>query len=113
MTGIVYYRTAERPDIQLWLTDRTGTLIDFSSGYTFAFKVGTPGTAALFTKTTGITGAAGSGTETSGTPNVTIQFTAGELDSLAKRKTSWQLRATVGSIDRVFQGSFEVKDVIT
>jgi hypothetical protein len=109
--GIVYYRTAERPDIKLWLLDDDGTLINLS-GYTFSFKLGRPGSAATFTKTTGITGAAGSGTETSGTPNATIQFAAAELDVLTKGTFTWQLRATSGGVDRVFQGSFQVRDVI-
>lgn len=108
-----YYRTAERPDIRLWLLDDAGALVDFSTGYTFAFKLGQPGSAATFTKTTGITGAAGSGTETSGTPNVTLTFTAAELDALTAGVTTWQLRATSGGLDRVYQGQFSLHDVIT
>lgn len=106
-----YYRTAERPDLRLWLLDDDGALIDFSS-HTFAFKLGNPGSAAAFTKTTGITGAAGSGTETSGTPNVTLTFTAAELDGLTVGTTTWQLRATSGGLDRVYQGQFSLHDVI-
>lgn len=111
---IAYYRTAERPAIKLWLLDDDGALVDFSTGYTFEFKLGAPGAAAAFTKTTGIVGAAGSGTEDSGTPNVTVTFTAGEIDALAVGATMWQIRATAsGSLDRVYQGSFTVHDVIT
>jgi hypothetical protein len=108
-----YYRTAERPDIRLWLLDDDGALVDFASGYTFTFKLGSPGSAASFTKTTGITGAAGAGTETSGTPNVTLTFTAAELDGLTAGTTTWQLRATTGGLDRVYQGQFALHDVIT
>ncbi len=108
-----YYRTAERPDLRLWLLDDDGALINFASGYTFAFKLGQPGSAATFTKTTGITGAAGSGTETSGTPNVTLTFTAAELDGLTAGATTWQLRATTSGLDRVYQGQFALHDVIT
>ena len=111
--GLVYYRTAERPDIKLWLLGDDGALIDFSSGYTFAFKLGDPGSAAALTKSTGITGAAGSGSESSGTPNITIAFTTGELDSLTAKPYAWQLRATTGGLDRIYQGSFTLKDVIT
>lgn len=107
-----YFRTAERPDIRLWLLDDAGALVDLT-GYTFAFKLGQPGSAATFTKTTGITGAAGSGTETSGTPNVTLTFTAAELDGLTAGVTTWQLRATSGGLDRVYQGQFSLHDVIT
>lgn len=112
-SNLSYYRTAERPDIKLWLQDESGALIDLSSGFTFAFKIGAPGSAATFTKTTGITGAAGSGTETSGTPNVTITFTAGELDSLTQGTYTWQLRATTSSLDRIWQGDITILDVIT
>jgi len=113
MSAITYYRTAERPDIRLWLLDDNGNLVDLSTGYTFTFKLGSPGSAATFTKTTGITGAAGAGAEPSGTPNVVITFSAGELDALTPGPTSWQLRATTGSLDRIYQGTFTLKDVIT
>jgi hypothetical protein len=113
MGAITYHKTAERPDIKLWLLDDTGALIDFSSGYTFAFKLGKVGSAADFTKTTGITGAAGSGSSPDGTPNVTVSFTAGELDNLAAGPYGWQLRATSGGLDRIYSGAFVLKDVIT
>jgi len=112
-TTLHYYRTAERPDLKFWIQDDDGTLIDFSTGYTFAFKLGQPGSAATFTKTTGITGAAGSGTESSGTPNITISFTAAELDALVVGNTTWQIRATTTSLDRIWQGTFSLHDVIT
>jgi hypothetical protein len=61
-----------------------GSLVDYSSGYTFTGKlaaVSSPATV-IFTKTTGFTGAAGSGTETSGTPNLTVAWaTSGELNT--------------------------------
>lgn len=113
MTTITYRRTAERPDIQLWLEDEDGALIDFSTGFTFVFKIGLRGNAALFTKSTGITGAVGSGTEDTGTPNVTVAFTAGELDSVTAGKWLWQLRATSSSLDRIYDGPFTLLDVIT
>lgn len=110
---LTYYRTAERPDIQLWLQDYNGNLIDFSTGYTFTFKLGVRGATASFTKTTGITGAAGSGDEPDGTANVTLTFIAAELDNLDAGVYTWQLRATNNSLDRVYQGRFELRDVIT
>lgn len=108
------YRTAERPDLELWVrTRKDGPLVDFSAGYTFVFKLGSPGAAAVLTKTTGITGAAGAGTELDGVPNVTISFTADEL-VLAAGIYRWQLRATTaGTLDRVYGGWFEVLDIIT
>jgi hypothetical protein len=112
MSALLYHRTAERPDIRLWLQDDDGDLIDFSTGYTFAFKIGHVGRTADFTKTTGITGAAGSGGETAGAPNVTISFLSGELDDLERGSYVWQLRATTGGLDRVYQGRINLIDVI-
>lgn len=114
MSGnLTLYRTAERPDLQLWLLDDDGALIDFSAGYTFSWKIGTPGSTAAFTKTTGIVGATGSGVEPSGTPNVTLTFTAGELDAVTRGGYRWQLTATTSGLDRVFQGRIDITDVIT
>lgn len=110
---LTYYRTAEYPDILLWLQDDDGNLIDFSSGWTFTFKLGSRGSTATFTKTSNITGAAGSGVEPSGTPNVSLLFVAAELDAVAAGPYTWQLRATNGTRDRVFQGRFTLIDVIT
>lgn len=112
MSTLQYYRTALRPAISLWLLDDDGDLIDFSTGYTFAFKLGAFGETAVFTKTDGITGDAGSGTEDSGTPNVTITPTAGELDSIAPGYYVWQLRATTGALPRIYAGQFILDDVI-
>jgi hypothetical protein len=113
MAKLVYVRTAERPDLKMWIEDDDGALIDFSTSYTFAFKLGYLGAAAVFTKTTGITGAAGSGTAPTGTPNVTVAFTAAELDAVTAGNYKWQLRATTGGLDRVYQGDFVLRDVIT
>jgi hypothetical protein len=108
---ITYYRNAERPALQLWLLDDNRTLIDFSSGYTFAFKVGALGTVALLTKTANIVGAAGAGAEPTGTPNVVITWTTGELN-IVPGGYRWQLVATAGGLDRTFQGDFTILDVV-
>lgn len=114
MADLVIYRTAERPSLKFWWVDDDGvTLIDFSTGYTFVLKLGAPGQAATFTKSTGITGAAGSGSEPSGTPNLVVSFTAAELDGLTKGPTTLQIRATTGGLDRVMEHKVTVKDVIT
>lgn len=107
-----YYRGAERPDIKLWLLDDDGALIDFSSGYTFVFKLGVIGEPAVFTKTEGITGAAGSGTEGDGAPNVTVTFAADELDGVPPAYYVWQLKATSGGLDRFYVGQFLLDEVI-
>lgn len=102
--SIEIVRTAERPDWELWLTDSRGELIDLSSGYTFELKIGARGQAAVVTKTTGITGSAGSDTE----PNVLIEFTAGELDDLTSSSYVAQLTATTGGLDRIWQFTVKV-----
>jgi hypothetical protein len=112
MKVVRYHTTAERPSLGLWLIDDDGELIDFSSGYTFALKIGDRGSAALLAKTSGITGAAGSGVEPTGTPNVSVEWTAGELDITPGVYTG-QLTATVSGLDRVFEFRFEIIDVVT
>jgi hypothetical protein len=105
-----YHRNAERPAAKMWLFDDDGTLIDMS-GYTFSFKIGNPGVAALLTKTSNITGGAGEGIEPTGTPNITVTWAAGELD-IEPGIYTWQLKASDSSMDRVFAGSFAVLDDI-
>lgn len=109
---IAYLKGADRPALSLWLLDDTGALIDFSSGYTFSFKLGRPGQAAALTKTTGIVGAVGSGVEPTGVPNVVVTWAAGDLD-IAPMSYTWQLTCTTGGLARRFQGSFLVQDIVT
>lgn len=109
---IRYHTSAERPALEMWIQDDDGTLIDFSSGYTFELKIGATGSAALLTKTTGITGAVGSGTEPTGTPNVSVAWAAGELD-ITPGAYGLQLTATTGGLDRVFTTPIRITGVIT
>ena len=111
--SLTQYRTAEFPDLKLWVLDDDGTLIDFSTGWSFIWKLGRRGSAAAFTKTTNITGSTGSGTEPSGTPNVTLIFIAGELDSIDPGPYTWQLRATSSGRDRIVTDTILINDVIT
>lgn len=114
MTQKLSYRsTAERPAAELWLYDDDGSLIDFSGvGWTFVAKVGNVGSTALLTKSSGITGAAGAGSEPDGTPNVVITWSAGEL-AIAAGSYVLQLTATTGGLDRVFVFPFEILPVVT
>lgn len=110
-----YSRGAERPALQLWLFDDDNTLIDFSSGYTFVFKVGGRGTTVL-TKTSGIVGASGSGDApapglSGGVPNVTVTWSVGELD-IAPGGWTWELIATTSSLNRFFRGTLTIIDVL-
>lgn len=113
MNRIQYHQTAERPALELWLQDDDGTLIDFSTGYTFSLKVGIPGSTALLTKTSGIAGAAGAGTAPTGTPNVVVTWTAGELN-IATGSYAAQLTCTNSGADRVFDlPPFDILESIT
>ena len=74
--------------LQIWWTI-SGALVNFTSGYTFTLKLALESTPAtvIFTKTTGFTGAAGSGTAQDGTPNLTVAWaTTGELNDLTREK---------------------------
>lgn len=75
----------------------SNALVNFGAGYTFSLKVATisdPATT-LFTKTTGFTGSAGSGTESTGTPNLTVAFaTTGELNDLDPGRYFLEITAT-------------------
>jgi hypothetical protein len=73
---VEYIQGAELPDVAITWTDAETGLIDFSTGWTFSARIGTPGATALLTKTLGITGAAIA-------PNVMIAWAADELDALA------------------------------
>jgi hypothetical protein len=112
MARVTYVKTSERPALELWWFDDDGTLVDFSSGYTFSLKVGTRGTTALLTKTTNIAGAAGAGVEPTGTPNVVVTWAAGEL-AIAAGTYLAQLTATTGGLDRVIEFDLTITDVIT
>lgn len=109
---VSYYKSAERPSLRLWLLDDERDLIDFSSGYTFSLKIGAAGSTALLTKTSGITGAAGAGTAPTGTPNVTVEWTSGELNIAAGNHVG-QLTATTGGLDRVFTFPIQILDTVT
>ena len=97
-----YHTTSERPAITYWYRVNR-TLIDFSTGYTFTVVVTTlDGETTLITKTSGITGAAGSGTETDGTPNLTVTWGAGELAALTageSYKATLTPTLTAGALD--------------
>jgi hypothetical protein len=80
---------ADLPDLTVEWRDRLNNLVAFGSvAHTFSLKVGTPGQAAVMTKTTGITGA-----DTA--PNVTIAWAAAaELNTLTPGHYDAELTAT-------------------
>ncbi len=82
--------------LDVWWTI-SGDLIDYSSGYTFVGKLSAAATPAtiVFTKTTGFTGAVGSGTEYDGVPNLVVAWaTTGELNSVTPGRYLWEVVAT-------------------
>lgn len=110
MAAIRYYRTAERPDIELWLYASDGVTLPDLSSHTVEFKIGVPGETAIFTKAA--TGQAGSGTEPNGTPNVVVTIVAGDLDDVEPGQWAYQVRATSGGLDQYWQEDFELRDII-
>lgn len=79
-----YFIGDELEPLQIWW-EANGSLVDFSAAHTYEAKLAniTTPTTAVFTTTDGFTGAAGSGTEASGTPNLTKAWpTSGELNDV-------------------------------
>lgn len=106
MIGIGYVVGAELPDVGITWYATDGTVIDFASGWTFQVKIGVKGSAALLTKTAGIVGAATA-------PNITIVWTAGELDAIPSGVYTLQVRATSASKDRIFQDLIRITSAVT
>jgi hypothetical protein len=103
---IPYTKRHEDPPIGLTWEDADGDVIDFS-GHSFSLAIGTPGRDAEHTKTDGFTGAATA-------PNVTLTWSANELDDLDVGTHRGQLTATVGGEDRgPFPLTVEVYAAIT
>lgn len=92
---VEYVVGADLPSLSIEWRDDNGNLIDFSTGWSFAVKVGRPSDEVTeFTKTTGITGAAT-------VPNVIVQWsTVGELNSLTPGTYTCQIVATRQSDSR-------------
>lgn len=82
--------------LAIWWTI-SGELVDYTSGFTFVGKLtltATPATV-IFTKSTGFTGAAGSGSEHSGVPNLVVQWaTSGELNDVTPGRYYFEIVAT-------------------
>lgn len=92
-----YIQGAELGNMPVTWTDENGTLLDFSSGYTFTLKIGRRGETAIVTKTSGMTGAATD-------PNLTVAWaTTGELNLLTDPGTYvLQIEAKRSSDDRSY-----------
>jgi hypothetical protein len=105
--AVEYEIGEELDDLAVTWTDSSGAIRNFASGWTFEFKLGVLGSAAVLTKTTGITGAATA-------PNVTISFAPEEL-VVASNTYVGQLRARRGSDSKDLFTQFDmtVKAVVT
>jgi hypothetical protein len=93
--AVSYIKGAELPDVAITWNDQDTGLLDFSTGWTFTLKIGTPGQTAALTKSSGISGAATA-------PNVIIAWAPGELDPLAPGTYTVDVEArhTVSGKDR-------------
>jgi hypothetical protein len=104
-----YIQGADIPDLAITWLDNAGTVIDYSSGYTFSLKLGQPGQAAAMTKSTGITGAATA-------PNVTVAWaTSNELNTLDPGTYTLDLIATRSSDSkqRIMRRELRIKPSMT
>lgn len=102
-----YVKGSDLADLSVTWQDATGTAIDMSTGYTFSTKVGTVGSAAVFTKSTGHTGT---------TTGLTLQWaTSGELNDLDAGVYTIQITATrtSDSRQRRQQGMLQITGEIT
>ena len=98
-----YIQGAELDKMTVTWLDPDGDPYDFSSGFTFSLKVGDRGSTAVFTKTTGITGAATA-------PNLTVVWAiADELNDLTPGNHLLQIEAIRTSDSR----SLFMQDTIT
>jgi hypothetical protein len=109
---ISYAANAEDPALKIWWFDDDRTLIDFSGVSSWTLKIGA-NTTGLLTKTTGIAGAVGAGTEPDGTPNVVVTWSSGELN-LPPGVYRLTLVATTAGRDRdALEGTIEIRSVIS
>jgi hypothetical protein len=106
--AVSYEIGEELDDVKIsWPNPETGEPRDFSTGWTFEFKVGVLDSVAVLTKTTGITGAATF-------PNITIAFAADELNIAAATYVGQiKCRRTADSKDLIQQFDFPVTRVVT
>jgi hypothetical protein len=104
---IEYYKGAELPNVDITWLDSAGDPVNFSTGYTFTVKIGTAGSAAAVTKTTGITG-------TATAPNIVISWTANELDITAGTYDMDIIaRETATSKDRIQSTEIVILNIVT
>lgn len=107
---VTYVAGAELPGLGIWWLNATGALIDFSN-YTFVMRIGN-GSTAVTTKTSNITGAVGSGSEPTGTPNLTIDWTSGDL-ALSPGVYDFQVIGSSSGLDRFLAGNLVLTNALS
>lgn len=97
------------PDLGLYVRVDGTLLTGLATGHTFELKVVDDATT-MFTKTTGFTGATGTGVPPSGTPNLVVQWaTSAELSTLvAGTNYLAQLKITRSSDSRIRYYNFMI-----
>lgn len=90
------------PALSIFWRENGQLVTGLASGHTFELKIASldDGTV-LVTKTTGIVGQAGSGFQPLGTPNVVVQWAAGDLADLTPGTYRAQLKITRTADSRV------------
>jgi hypothetical protein len=102
----IYRAGQELPAFAVEWRDRSGALVDFSSGWTFTVKLVNETGAAVLTKTAGITGSATA-------PNVTVGWAADELNIVpGTYRVHLTARRTADSLDRLFRPGTEPSIVV-
>lgn len=100
-----YNRGVTSPSARLWIYDDDGTLIDLT-GATLSAKIGARGSAPKTTKSSGVTGTLGAGTEPDGVPNLSITWSGSDLDIAPG---IYLLQIIQGSNARIWECEIEIK----
>jgi len=105
VTVLRYTKGDELEPIEVTWPEPNGTLYNFTSGWTFTARVGVPGVAAVFQKTTGFTG-------TATAPNLTFAPVAGDFDNIPAGSYHLDIiaRLTAGSLDVTRTWLFQILD---
>lgn len=100
---ITYIQGAELPDVEITWMDSDGSVIDFSTGWTFTVRIGVLGQPASMEKTDGITGNAVA-------PNVVVIWDNVELENLPAAAYALQViaRHTASGKDRKFTDTLTI-----
>lgn len=109
---IQYRATSENLPIRLWWRDDTGQLINLSTYDSFEVEIQSGGVE-HFAKTTGITGAAGSGASPTGTPNLVITWVDGDFDTVPVGAHKLVIRAIDAGLELSHEFDFELLQDIT